>query len=566
MPARAVWHRLITNRKLWLGCLLALAATQFARQFYAAATETQTFDESIHIGAGYSFLRSGDYSYDPEHPPLGRVLATLPLLALDLDPKFDTEGWRIRDLRRYGQALLYRQPKVRAETILLVSRTVPILLTVALTLLVGFWARARFGPGAGLLAAVLAALEPNLAAHGHIVTTDLPATVTVFLACVAFERMLRRRTWLDVVWLGLALGAAFSSKFSAVFLAPSFLIVCAMTRRAGFDALLKTASAGVLALLALMASYGPATLRVNPSPWADEALRVDAGLVARVLAGSPTLHRYVVAHPLWRGMNIITGHQDHGHHSYMLGEISEGGRRDYFPFAFLVKTPLGTLLLILLTLPLLRRMDWDPHLALVVPLVVFWSLCISARINIGLRHLLPVYPLMFVLAAGWFATRARAFYGKATPALAAVALVLLAGESAAIAPHDLAFFNSAAGGPANGPNLLVDSNLDWGQDLANLRRWLGPDRQKNVCLVYFGLTDVTYYGFRECGLPMTSEIRAGYEPDRRWAAISATALAGVYYKREWFEWLRERRPAARVGWSIYVYDVNDLRPTRRTLD
>jgi hypothetical protein len=509
-------------------------------------------------------LLTGDYALDPEHPPLGRVLATLPLLALHLDPKFDSQGWQRRDMVAYGRQLLYHQPRVRVETILLATRTPPILLTLTLTLLVAFWTRARFGPAAGLLAAALAALDPNLTVHGHLATTDFPAAFGAFLACVSFERMLRRRKWSDVVWAGLALGVALSAKYSALFLLPAFVIVVAMTERAGLDALKRMAGVFALSGVVLMLSFGTATFRMNYAPWVGGSPRAEGAVTA--LLGNTAPRDYVIRHPLWRGLNITAGHQLEGHHSYMLGEIAEGGRRDYFPFAFLVKTPLGTLLLFALTLPLLRRMEWEPQLALMVPLVVFWSVCISSRVNIGLRHLLPVYPLMFALAGGWFATRARSIYGRATPALVGLAVALLAFESVRIAPHELAFFNLAAGGPANGPALLVDSNLDWGQDIGNLRKWLGARSPKDVCLVYFGLAERGHYGFPECGLPTTVEIRSGYEPEHRWVAISATLLEGVYHRPEWYAWLRERSPVARVGWSIYVYDVNDLRPTARLRD
>ena len=135
-------------------------------------------------------------------------------------------------------------------------------------------------------------------------------------------------------------------------------------------------------------------------------------------------------------------------------------------------------------------------------------------------------------------------------------------EVARIAPHYLAFFNTVSGGPEKGPEYLLDSNIDWGQDLKNLRRWLDQHGYKKVCLSYFGQADRVYYGFGPTEPPFGAEVRSwGVYPDCVVAA-SVTPLHGLYTKPEWLAWLLPMTPTARIGYSIYVYDLRGKSPPR----
>jgi hypothetical protein len=174
----------------------------------------------------------------------------------------------------------------------------------------------------------------------------------------------------------------------------------------------------------------------------------------------------------------------------------------------------------------------------------------ASNINIGIRHLLPIYPFVFVLAGATLA----AWSGKRKAMVLGVLGAALVAESLAIYPHYLAFFNVLSGGPANGPNLLVDSNLDWGQDVKKLKRYMDRHAIPRVCMAYFGTADLDYYG-----LPYDTLAHERTEAEAMSRdcvlAVSATLLEGVYLPDDSFAWLRERKPTARVGYSIYVYDL-----------
>lgn len=551
-----MWRELRRSRAAWAAGLALLVGLQAARLFYQARIETQTVDEGIHLGSGYTFLRTGEYALDREHPPLARLVCALPLWALGVDPKLDAQTWRDKWMMDHGKAIIFGQRGIPAEKVMLAARSGTIVLALLLSVVLALWVRRRCGAAAGWLAAVLVTLEPNLNAHGHLVTTDLGAALTVLLAVMAFERLLRRGAFSDAVWTGLAVGAAAATKLSTLFLAPAFALVWLLARRPWREVATRGVPAALIAAAVVVLSYGPASM--VPADAAALKDQVEEGGAVNAALRYAGENWGVPAHPYLVGLGLLGAHQATGHPAFLMGEVYQGGKWQFFPVAFLTKTPLGALLLMLVALPLLRKAPFAEWGVVAIPLAALWALAVTSGINIGLRHILAAYPLMYALAAGLYGKYGRMEYGRAWVAAGVAVAALLAWESAGIAGHDLAFFNHAAGGPAGGGQMLVDSNIDWGQSLGELRTWLGDRKPNDVCLVYFGTAPISYYGFNECALPPEEEIRQGVKAERKYAAISVTLLQGVYHKREWYGWLRERKPVARVGETIYVYNVTDL--------
>ena len=172
------------------------------------------------------------------------------------------------------------------------------------------------------------------------------------------------------------------------------------------------------------------------------------------------------------------------------------------------------------------------------------------KVATGERHLLPLYPFLFAGVAAVVANHAWPLRKHLLPAIT----VLLIAESALVYPHYLAFFNFAAGGPGAGPRYLLDSNLDWGQDLGHLRDYWVAQGSPKLCLLYFGNALPEYYGIQADRVPLTGEI-AEQESANCLAAVSATPLYGLYMPSGSLDWLRKRAPVAKVGYSIYVYDL-----------
>lgn len=566
---------------LALGVYAALGAANLTGQ-------SATFDEVIHLPPGYVSLTLRDHRMNPDHPPLVRRIAALPLLFLDVRLDATDHAWGTARPWEWGKRFLFRWNDARR--LLFWGRASMIFLGCALGAAVFLWTRRLYGGAAAGFALFLFVLEPEMLAHGQIVTNDLGISLFLFLAVVAFEALTERVTPWRLLLAGLALGGALATKFSgvgllpilgalgfAVVLAPSALVVRAgaAAREVGtrigrtqWIAVLLGVM-GAIALLVVWASYGfRSALAIDDVGNANfdwSRVQPENALLARLFAG---LRGTLLPEAwVWGFLHFLAHSQSRP--AFLLGEYSETGWWYYFPVTFALKTPVPLLILIGAAVVLLvrRRGGWAAggRAACFVwlPVVVFVALTMTRKINIGHRHVLPIYPFLLV-AAGQAAARlwsAAETRGSRVGRMAlGVLLAWYAVGTLQVSPHFLAYFNELGGGPANGYRRLVDSNLDWGQDLPALRDWMERERVQRLKLLYFGTADPGYYGVQCDRLP-------GYQPPPPSSvvrgvalgdvvAVSATHLAGLYLDPEMLplvERLRRATPVANVGYSILVY-------------
>jgi hypothetical protein len=555
----------VRQARLFWPATAALLACLGATQLVPAWQESNIGDEPVELAAGYSYLKTGDFRMNPEHPPFAKILAALPLLALRASLPLDSIFWTKAD--EYGFAMqFFARNSQSIDTLLFASRLVSIIFTACLGLAIALWTRSTFGPGAAMLALALYAFDPTVIAHGHYVKNDLPVTLFCFLAAIAWCAFLARPRLVRLALAGVALGLAVATKFSALFLLPVMVILYAvrfwqgakeLSLRHGVGSLLAAIAlaAGVVWLIygALAWSHGVRLGSIDARAWHDLLDRDPATAMARMVSrGVPRVHPFI------EGLIVYIDHNTIGHPCYLLGMRGMQGWWYYFPVAFAVKTPAATLALLAMAGLLLLRRLRRTHMRLValpwfgvcVPAAVFAAFSMSSHLDIGVRHLLPIWPFAFILGAA-AVTRAQFRY---RPAIIATLVACLAAESLWICPHYLAFFNVLAGGPANGPAILADSNIDWGQDGKNLAAWLKARHNPEVCLDYFGTADMARLGVGGPSLPAT------WETGRRASldcvgAISTNILYDVYTNPGQHSWLRALSPAARIGYSIYIYDL-----------
>jgi hypothetical protein len=496
-----------------------------------------------------------------------------------------------------------------AEGVVTRARRMMVPFGVLLGLLLYLWSRQLFGTAGALLSLALFATEPSLIAHGSLVATDVPIALCLFGATYFFWRCTERFTWPDAVAFVLFSAAAFLVKFSAVVLVP-LLAVLALLRRSKV-AFALIGAAALTTWVAIWAAYG-----WRYSAAADPA----AAAAAELQHSTPRLPDRVPGHfPLQfslrrhaadtrffaehrrtpsetesgsafeyasvRGLGKLLLAVDRMHlfpeayiygaafarersvfrAAYLRGEYSDVGFPSYFFWTVLLKTPVVTLVLIVCAVALtLFRSEHRRRLRFAwIPVILYLLVAVRANLNIGHRHLLPLYPFLFlmcgVLAARWmrWAPRVR---------IAAAAAVVLALAYVGLMPDRLSYINELGGGPANGYRHLVDSNYDWGQDLVKLRRWLDEQKvSEPINLCYFGTADPRYYGIRHRNLFLGYE----YEPEDGLRAIvpgllavSATNLAGNYWdataREEWRAFMEKTkaRPVGRAGQSILIYRIS----------
>jgi hypothetical protein len=512
-----------------------------AAQIITAPADAPTVDEQAHIARGLSYLRSGDLRLYIGHPPLINVLEALPLAGrADVVLPLNSDAWQNPDWVAFSDEFTW---KISNDPALLVNlaRLPVILLAAGLGLLVFRFAGEIAGPVAGLAALLAFVLDPNIAAHSRLATTDLGVTAFLFAAVYAWWRMAQTPRLHWVIGAGVTLGLALVSKFTAVLWAPLLVIgalLMSVDRRCAWRWL-----SGALAVAGLTA-------------WAIY------GFELRPIAGMG-LSMPVPMASYWEEILWLADSVNEMPY-YLFGEISRTGWWYYFPVALLVKTPLplliGTGLGVMLWARDRARRRRD--LLLVIPPAMYLASTFVWSFNVGYRHLLPIVPCFHVLtglAVAWAWKQGRA------PRLIAVAgLAWLAVSAASIYPYHLSYFNELAGGPGNGHRILVDSNLDWGQDLIRLADVVRANDLNPIHLSYFGTAKASYYGIEETNLPpKPNPSWHPLIPEPGWYAISVTNLTGatVVENPDAFDYFRHREPDLTVAYSIYLYHVPEEQGT-----
>jgi len=449
------------------------------------------------------------------------------------------------------------------------SRSVIILLALALGWLVYRWANELYGPAAGLVALALFAFSPDMLAHGHLVTLDLAGALGFTLTAWATWRMLERATIAGAAWVGVAFGVASLLKLSGFVLAASVgaaILARAMDRSRSKA---EVSLSGWLARIAVMAMTGLAVLNFGYGfdgtfTLLREATLDPNGVLAGLAGRIPGL-RLPFPRPFIEGVDMVLNVGKAREPSYfLLGELSSEGWWYYHLAAFVVKTPIPALAAYAFAIGAWAagKSRGRREYALVLPVaVIFASNSLFNSLQIGVRHVLPAHPLLMVLAAPWIARgleRLRVSHAsRVLPAAVAAGALWYVAGTALVAPRYLQYFNELSGGESGGHRVLVDSNIDWGQDLIRLREYMTVEGIDTVHLAYFGRVDPKVYGIRYVPLERTSH--GGR------AVISASCLMGRPYfwflggqmrwvPAETYAWLRDREPIARVG-SMFVFDL-----------
>ena len=516
-PPQGIWARRLTGP--WAAAAILAAFWWF--MLASLREKSLTFDEVGHATAGYTYWRFNDYRLDPENGNLPQRIAGLPLLWGGFSfPSIDSAAWRQSNYFLLGDQWFNRMGH-DAAAMLARGRAACGLVAVALGALVWLWSRRLYGPPGAMLSLALFVLSPTILANGALMTSDTAGALFLLASCLGLWAMLHRLSAGRLIASALAMGGLFVAKSSAVLIGPVALIMVAARlidgrplpvafgpprelRRRGQQAAAFAAAAlahAAAVVFIVWACYGfrfsafaEATPGVDRMYDAWQAAGPSAGPVSRLLDWFYRNHLLPQAY-LFGQANVA--HATRLRQAFLNGHYSLRGWAWFFPYTVLVKTPLPVFGVIALAIAAgaagrrSLRSFYDP-LPLWALLGVYWAVFINAPINIGHRHVLATYPPVFVLggaAARWLTPRTRALRA----ALIAL-LVLLAAEVLYRFPNYLAYFNAVAGGPARAYRHLVDSSLDWGQDLPGVRRYIDDHHvAAPVYLSYFGLADPGYY-------------------------------------------------------------------------
>lgn len=545
--------------------LLLLAGIGAARIISTYRVFGQTTDEPAHLASGMEWLQRGTYTLEPLHPPLARV-------AVALGPYLS--GLRLAgqdDVWQEGNGILLAHGRYLHNLTLARLGTLPFFLVA--TLLVWYWARVRYEIGPALVATLLFTTSPVVLAHAGLATTDMAITAGFTGALISYINWLERPTHLRSAILGIALGLATLSKFSALVFLPACGLALWVWRFLGRD---KKKEAPVTDRFQWGGGLALAALAMCLVVWAGYRFSVGSLTSAaerpkldRLLGSSSVLHKVayaavefpgVPAPAFFRGLDRVRKKEARGHTGYLLGQVRERGWWYFFPVALAVKTTLPFLALIGMGIFYLGKSAWlERNWIAAAPMVAALALllvCLPSHVNIGVRHILPIFPL-FAIIAGVGACR---FWKSAklwsSPRLKyagfAVILLLLAWHftsSIRAHPDYLAYFNESAG--QHPERILIDSDLDWGQDLLRLCAILKAKRIEEVSIAYAGSAELDLGQF---GLP-PFRILLPHQPTDGWIAISLLRLkvGGLGFPTDSFSWLRAYQPVYVVGRSIWLF-------------
>jgi hypothetical protein len=555
---------------------LAVLTLQYA---LTARANSITWDEDDHIYAGYMSWKHGDFGLNPEHPPLLKLLATAPLLHLPLKmPALQNRFFKLEAFLG-GKEFLFQND---ANSILFRARMAASLLSLLLMVLVFLATREMFGRVAAVVALGLLAFDPTVLAHGAVVGTDMALSCFLFAAIYAFYRYVKAPSAWRLIVAGVATGLALASKHSAILVFPMLLLlgICEVLRRGGDGKEVVAARsqralrmAGALVLLTLIAVgvlwafYGfryqarPAGLQLNP-PLADYVQGLSRPRDIWVL--KTAAHWRLLPESYIYGLADVRYMADF-YSTYVLGRDYPKGQWFYFPVAFAVKSSLTFLIMLAIAVWAIasgRLRMWREILFLTIPPVVHFAVAMGSGMNIGVRHILPVYIFLAVLIAG---ASAKLVAENRRWVYLVVALLLFQAISVTRAyPAYLAYANELWGGPSQTHLLLSDSNADWGQQLKSTKHYLDQHGIKDCWFVYFaeGVVDDRYYGIPCKPLPTMDSLWVGEPADAPPAVdgvvlISAGDLSGFEFGADIlnpYAQFKHLRPTAVIDYGVFVFE------------
>jgi hypothetical protein len=545
-----------------------------------ARDNSATFDEPFHIYAGYLQWKHG---YVLLNPPLITSFFTLPLLGMNLpEPPLTSDlpgGERTYDNLEFqgGKALVFQND---TNAILFRTRMTAMVFTVVLALLVFAAARDMFGVGAGLIALGLMAFDPTLMGHSALATLDAGNACLMFWAIYAFYRYVKSPTAWRLIATGVIVGLALAAKHSAILLFPTMgvlaiievvwrgkleLELAAPPVRAGRHALRLALALAVILAISMTILWGSYGFRYAPGdavpfnpPMKTQLDRVPSALEGRLLGEIDGLH-LLPAPYTYAFANILR--QAKSYTSYLMGVAYPHAVWFYFPITLLIKSSLTFLILLVISAGAVAigavRLSRG-ILYMGISALVFMAFAVTGGMNIGVRHILPVYVFLSVPIAGasWSLMQRNRSWIYAVVAL----LVFQAGSVLHAYPAYISYTNEVFGGPANSYKYVSDSSSEWGQQLNAVRRYVDARGIKNCWFAYF---NQAMMDFRSFGIPCTPLLTAEYQTPDTPPAIDGTVLisAAVLSGFETgtgplnpYGQFQKLKPAAVIDYGVFVYD------------
>jgi hypothetical protein len=559
-------------RILW-GIAATLIAVQALLTVLVVHRESLTFDEGNHMFAGYMMWHTGDYGLNPEHPPLVKLLATIPMLGRQLwVPPLQGRDFKA-EAYLDGRDWLARNDGDRNQLVFQMRLSAG-LLALAFSIVVFLATRDLFGDWAALVALALVAFDPNILAHSALVTTDIGVSLFFLLSTWAFYRYVRQPSWPRLLFAAFVAGLLLATKHSGILFAPMMLLligreVFAAQKGARLRTALRLSGAFcvivVLGVVVLWSFYGfrfaarPAGLQMSTT--IAQYVEPLGPRTAAIVNGMASLHllpeSYLIGMVDVKRVALF-------YPAFLFNTNYSHGVWWYFPSVVAIKTTIGLLAFLALALFAIatRKLRWGRELTfLLVPALFYLFIAMVSNMNIGSRHLLPFYAYCFILAGAG----AAALAGQSRRWLLVCSVLLAAHILSSLAnfPNYMPYANEAWGGAANIHNLLSDASVDWAQQLFQVKAWQDRHPGEECWFAYFAYPEIEpeTYGIRCHHLP-TLDLYWSGGAEKVPPVIEGTILlsAGDLSGCEWpaaslnpFDAFRGMRPSETIDHAVFVY-------------
>lgn len=567
-----------------------LLISMFVLAVGSIVDDSATMDEVAHLPSGYSYLTQKDMRLNPEHPPLIKDLAAIPLLFIkDINFPSEIKDWKedINGQWGFGFNFLYKAGNP-ADQMIFWGRIPMILILMLLGFYIFKWTRELYGNRTSLLALFLFSFSPTFLTHGRLVTTDVGAAAGIFIATYYFIKALKSPNKKNIILAGVSFGIAELFKFSAILLIPFFIFLTLIWWFFKSKKLIQTLRTLILTMVVGFLLIWP-VYQYHVWNYPAEKQRSDTEFHLSSFGSRPMANMviWMSDKPILRpyaqyslGVLMVLQRASGGHTTYFMGELSNLGWKSYFPIVYLIKEPLTFHILTLITLLyaawFIKRPIWInafsrtkkairnhfSEFSMLAFISLYWITSLKSSLNIGVRHLLPIFPFVMLLASAGVVKLLKEPFLKIKYIVLGGLLLWQITSVVSIYPHFLSYFNEIAGGPSNGYIYTVDSNLDWGQDLKRLKNWTDENKIEKIYVDYFGGGDPQYY-LQEKYESWWGNRNPEELPKGSYLAVSVSFLQGGRGKpipglnqpSGYYLWLDQYKPIKKIGYSIFVYYI-----------
>lgn len=558
--------------------LLALFLFQGVR---AILYSSPTNDEAGHITAGYSYIKYNDLRFNSGGPLLINIISALPLRLLPLSPPYLSNDWSTGYLHGVAKDfLLLNNPYI--DLTFFLARLPILILGLFLGIFIFKWAKDLYGITTACIALLFFSLEPNIISYSSLATSDLGITFFIFISIFFLQKYLTQKRKSDLMFFILFFLCAQLTKITALILFPLVFLLIILYQQKKLNLkkrfFLSTKIIILLFLVTLIGInllYGFQGLSKPLSSFLqnDTSFNFSGINISEVKSKLIPANLKTTINPLLDNMPLPLSYhylktfawvlyRSHtGQPGFINGLYSNAGWWYYYPFSFLIKTPIPLIIFLFLSLIFITKKfkkNFNNNLFLIVPILFIFIPSLFNHIDNGIRYILPIYPFIIILAAP-----AATYLFQKNKIITLFLFLWLAIGTIKISPNYLSYFNEIIGGPKNGYKHLVDSNLDWGQDIKALSRFIKDNNIQNIKVNLFGLTqldsyNVDYQYFGPSWLKEDKNRQLSCQNDYSgWLAISATQLQGVYLdNKECFQWLKNLKPYTKIGYSIFIYKID----------